>query len=142
MKFALMGEVVSKVLKYNIWTMLDQRRRRWADNVQVFFSDLTCPSAVSLCLHVKVGVVADVRVFLMESRQSSREAKIENDHYHLDLDKLVEVERDGATIDCHKLSVSTYVSVTRQSSQGKKRISSSASDTHRVLKSQVTSTFI
>ena len=44
--------------------------------------------------------------------------------------------------DCHKSCVSSYVSVTRQSSQGKKRRSSSASDTHRVLKSQVTSTFI
>ena len=41
--------------------------------------------------------------------------------------------------DCHKSCVSSYVSVTRQSSQGKKRRSSSASDTHRVLKSQVKS---
>ena len=44
--------------------------------------------------------------------------------------------------DCHKSCVSSYVSVTRQSSQGKKRRSSSASDTHRVLTSQVTSMFI
>ena len=34
--------------------------------------------------------------------------------------------------DCHKSCVSSYVSVTRQSSQGKKRRSSSASDTHSV----------
>ena len=44
--------------------------------------------------------------------------------------------------DCHKSCVYSYVSVARQSSQGKKRRSSSASDTHRVLRSQVTSTFI
>ena len=43
----------------------------------------------------------------------------------------MEVEGDGATIDCNKSRVSSYVSVTRQSSQGKKRRSSSASDTHK-----------
>ena len=43
----------------------------------------------------------------------------------------MEVEGDEATIDCNKSRVSSYVSVTRQSSQGKKRRSSSASDTHK-----------
>ena len=67
-----------KVLKYNICTMIDQRRRRWADVVQMFvFSDPPSPSAVSLRLLVKVVVVAGVCVILLESRQSSREAKIE-----------------------------------------------------------------
>ena len=69
-----------------------------------------------------------------------KRSKERNDNYHLD--KLVETEGDEATIDCHKSCVSCYVSVTRHSSQGKKRRSSSTSDTHRVLRSRVTSTFI
>ena len=64
-----------KVLKYNMCTMLDLRRRRWADVVQMFV--FQSPSAVSLRLLVKVVVVAGVCVILLESRQSSREAKIE-----------------------------------------------------------------
>ena len=71
-----------------------------------------------------------------------KRSKERNDNYHLELDKLFATEGDGATIDCHKSCVSSYVSVTRHSSQGKKRRSSSTSHTHRVLKSQVTSTFI
>ena len=61
-----------KVLKYNICTMLDLR---WADVVQMFV--FQSPSPVSLRLLVKVVVVAGVCVILLESRQSSREAKIE-----------------------------------------------------------------
>ena len=67
-------------------------------------------------------MVAGVCVILLESRQSSREAKIEMTiTINLELDKLVEVEGDGATIDCHKSCVSSYVSVTRQSSRSKKK---------------------
>ena len=65
--------------------------------------------------------MAGVCVILLESRQSSREAKIETITINLKLDKLVEVEGDGATIDCHKSCVSSYVSVTRQSSRSKKK---------------------
>ena len=58
-----------KVLKYNICTMLDLRRRRWADVVQMFV--FQSPSAVSFRLLVKVVVVAGVWcVILLESRQS------------------------------------------------------------------------
>ena len=56
-----------------------------------------------------------------------KRSKERNDNYDLELDKLVETEGDGATIDCHKSRVSSYVSVTRHL---------------RVLKSRVTSTFI
>ena len=109
-----MEKVVIKVLKYNICTV--------SDVVQMCFSDPTCPSAVSLLLPVKVVVVAGVCVILLESRQSSREAKIEMTiTINLELDKLVEVKGDGATIDCHKSCVSSYVSVTRQSSRSKKK---------------------
>ena len=62
-----------------------------------------CPSAVALRLPVKVMVVAGMCVILLELRQSS--SKDRNDHYHLKLYKLVQVEGDGATIDCHKSRV-------------------------------------
>ena len=109
--------------------MLDQRRRRWADVVQMCFFRSAMPKRCFFAPSCKGGGGGWRVCHLVRIQTIIKRSKDRNDHCQLELDKLVEVERDGATIDYHKSCVSTYVSVTRRSSQGKKRRSSSASDT-------------